>query len=223
MDIRYAISARGEFHDIPLIVEVTLDDLLINDAVLSRRLFINEGDIPRFRTSAQERISRGERVFLTRFAVTEYRTYLAKTRTGLLNLQVHYDAYIAQLTAFLDFNVIDLTFERNGTERVIPVVHDPLDIIAGLSPPSNWRPTPNRDNCPWWHAVLGWILLAVLAIATLVLIVKVLFALLTGKWERFFVMLAIVAALWITLLVMGLLNVGGLCGMWDVVLFWRQM
>ena len=218
-----SVRPVGEIADIQLIVEVTQSDLdRFSNTELGRHFFVNEHDVPDFRASAQARFDRGERVFLTRFATTLHDSFIAATRRAWGGLGFYEDAFVSELTAFLDFNIIDLTFERDGTERVIPVVHDPIDIIAGLSPPTGWRP-PGPDSCPWWHRIAGWILLAALGFITAVAIFKLVPKAIDSEWKKFFSGFTVLAVIWIAVIIMGLLNVGGLCGMWDVVLFWRQM
>ena len=44
-------------------------------------------------------------------------------------------AYIAQESVFLDFDIIQLTFNKEGVYTVIPVVSSPMDIVGGITPP----------------------------------------------------------------------------------------
>lgn len=43
------------------------------------------------------------------------------------------DTYLAQQTLFLDFDIIELTFTKDGVASVIPVVSSPIDVIGGFS------------------------------------------------------------------------------------------
>ena len=45
-------------------------------------------------------------------------------------------AYIAQQSVFVDFDIIQLTFNDKGTYTVIPVVSNPIDIVDPITPPS---------------------------------------------------------------------------------------
>ena len=45
------------------------------------------------------------------------------------------NSYFFQQTVNLDFDIIDVTFSRNGVETVIPVVMDPIDNIPDGTPP----------------------------------------------------------------------------------------
>ena len=46
-------------------------------------------------------------------------------------------AYVAQQSVFFDFDVIDLTFNKDGVYTVIPVVSDPIDIVNDLTSPTD--------------------------------------------------------------------------------------
>lgn len=48
-----------------------------------------------------------------------------------------YNGYVAKQTVFLDYKIISLTFRQNGTDTVVPVVSNPLDIINGFDPPND--------------------------------------------------------------------------------------
>ena len=67
---------------------------------------------------------------------------------------------MARETVFLNFDIIELTFKmEDGTETVLGVVADPIDIIAGIDPP---RVTDNR----WWiYAVAAIGVLAVIGVS----------------------------------------------------------
>ena len=55
-----------------------------------------------------------------------YGTYFTDTDTN---------AYLCQMWVQLDFDIIDLTFTKNGVETVIPVIMSPMDIVPDLNPP----------------------------------------------------------------------------------------
>ena len=63
----------------------------------------------------------------------------------------------------MDFDIIDLTFTKNGVDTIIPVVMSPMDIAADGDAPV----ITTKNDLKWWQ-----ILLAVLA---LILIIWLLF------------------------------------------------
>ena len=46
-------------------------------------------------------------------------------------------AYVARQSVFFDFDVIDLTFNKEGVYTVIPAVSDPIDIVNDLTSPTD--------------------------------------------------------------------------------------
>ena len=59
--------------------------------------------------------------------------------------------YVWQEPIYLDFDIISLTYEKAGVNTVIPVVSNPIDIIAGIEPPSNSL-IPEFEN--WWKTTM---------------------------------------------------------------------
>ena len=77
---------------------------------------------------------KGNRIILFRFANTDY--YAAPAfRSGYSGSINDTDTYVAQQTVFLDFDIIDLTFNKDGVYTVIPVVASPTDVIKDFDPP----------------------------------------------------------------------------------------
>ena len=63
-------------------------------------------------------------------------------------------AYIAQESVFFDFDIIQLTFNKEGTYTVIPVVASPIDIVNDITPPVYLD-----DGLDWWQILLAIIFL----------------------------------------------------------------
>ena len=66
-----------------------------------------------------------------------------------------------QETVNLDFDIIDVTFTKDGVSTVIPVVSDPIDNIPGITPPAN---TTDDDGPEWWRIVLAVLLLLIVLV-----------------------------------------------------------
>lgn len=83
-------------------------------------------------------ISEGKRPVLFRFAVTDYYTSEAYFDYDDNSRMSGVDGYVAQMSMFLKFDVISLTF-RNAEqeETVIAVVSNPINIINGVDPAPN--------------------------------------------------------------------------------------
>lgn len=122
-------------------------------------------------TDCRELAKQGKYVVLFRFAVTDYYSSSArfdntdawtdKDYDGSKNLS-DINGYVAQETVFLNFDILSLRFlNRDGiTESIVPVVADPINIIAGLIAPAD---IPIEDT-PWWQKLIALILLVLLVV-----------------------------------------------------------
>ena len=95
-----------------------------------------------------------------RFAVTDYfagnvSIEDSRSETGLL---INDKAYVAEETVFFDFDIIQLTFNKEGVYRVIPVVSNPVDIVGAITPPVEF------EGYQWWKILLAIIILILLVI-----------------------------------------------------------
>ena len=143
---------------------VTDEDFSGDDSDDAERLFINDQDYSDFKTFYNTNNEKND-VFLLRFAVTDYYAnmqYVQDFSKFFSDLERE-STYLAEETVFLNFDIIELTFKmEDGTETVLGVVADPIDIIAGIDPP---RVTDNR----WWIYAVGaiGILAGIMVIVTL--------------------------------------------------------
>ena len=107
-------------------------------------------------------ISEGKRPVLFRFAVTDYYTSEAYFDYDDNSRMSGVDGYVAQMSMFLKFDVISLTF-RNAEqeETVIAVVSNPINIINGVDPaPNQTLPIEEWD----WGGLFDSILYGVLGV-----------------------------------------------------------
>lgn len=144
----------GDYLNVAPIYELTDNDLLKDDNTFANDLLVNKDDINFLRTYyAQEKL-KGNHVILFRFANTDYYSnnalMIKKSGSGSAN------GYIAQMTCFFDFDIIDLTFNKEGVYTVIPAVSSPVDIINGFNPPPS--------GVDWWKLVLMVIALILFAV-----------------------------------------------------------
>lgn len=107
---------------------ITLTDNMITGSAddIAKSLLVNSDDVSDIKGYYAAETAKNNRVIFFRFANTDY--YCADGYTKK-------NVYIAQETVFLDFDVIDLTFNKDGVYYVIPAVASPIDIINGLTPP----------------------------------------------------------------------------------------
>ena len=149
--------------DIEPIKYVTDEDFAGTDAVNADNLFINDFDYGAFKTFYDIQSEKND-VFLLRFAVTDYYANLQEVSLSdkLVQISDRTSTYMARETVFLNFDIIELAFKmEDGTETVLGVVADPIDIISGITPPNM------VDGMSLWEKIIALICLVVLIIALL--------------------------------------------------------
>ena len=164
--------------------EVTEDDFVLNSGTsiinaeaTCEELLIAEADYDEFR-AFYEQNSADSVIYLVRFAVDDY----ASTEA----MQCHFsevghkfgsnepilvyeedgantNCYLAQQYVYLDFDVIDITCAKDGTETVLPVVSSPIDIIPDIdSPAYTTDDKPDMDWLKWLFAALALIIVLII-------------------------------------------------------------
>ena len=113
---------------------------------VSERLYIHSDDVEALREYYKDAVtSDGEDdeecvVVLFRFAASDYYSTpidVVELGAGFLGADkfTSGEAYRARESVFFDFDVIDLTFTKDGIYTVIPAVSDPIDIVNAVTPP----------------------------------------------------------------------------------------
>jgi hypothetical protein len=145
------------------------DDLDGSDAKVSERLLVNIKDVESIQETYTEAVENDEVVVLFRFATSDYYAQSAtiiEPGAGFLGADKKYEnqAYIASESVFFDFDIIQLTFHKEGIYTVIPVVADPIDAIGDITPPVDLP-----GELEWWQVVfaLAMIVLLILVLAPL--------------------------------------------------------
>ena len=153
----YGISwpdTSGDYKDVSPIYELKESDFSGSNSEISKRLLVNEDDVPTLKAYFEEAEENDERVILFRFAKTDY--YCAPAFTPHTESIDTTDTYVAQQTVFLDFDIIELTFNKDGVYYVIPVVSSPMDIVNSFTPPP--------QVFEWWKLIFAIIILAIIFI-----------------------------------------------------------
>lgn len=142
-------------------------DLSGSDEEISERLMVNYNDVRALKEYYDKATSSDEpaQVVLFRFAATDYYSAaidIMELRSVLPDKKISGQAYRASESVFFDFDVIQLTFRKDGTYAVIPAVSSPLDIVNDITPPvqmpSEWS---------WWQIILALAALMLLLIILL--------------------------------------------------------
>lgn len=155
-----------EFNNIKGIEQIDSGDFTLSEDSFSSKYFVNKedaSDIQEYCVSSQ---LEDRSVFILRYAVTSYESKTATEVQGTKSLGVWFseeldsNAYMLQETVFLDLDLIDVTFYKDGVSTVIPVVSSPIDGIADGTPPV-------KDPDNWFIYLLGIILGIVILILVL--------------------------------------------------------
>lgn len=86
------------------------------------------------------------------------------------------NAYFAQMSVQLDFDIIDVTFSNGEVETVIPVVSDPIDVVPDVTPPVYTAPEEEENEWLKWLKIIIATIFAVVIVVLLWPVVKPLFA-----------------------------------------------
>ena len=137
-----------------------------NSSSISKTLLISDSDskIKEFTDFYDTETEKGNKVVLFRFAQTDYEAIpvIAYNEHTGTNLSKAYgkNAFVVRESVFLNFDIIELTFAKEGKYTVIPVVSSPIDIYNDIT-------LPKVEN-PWgWLETLIAIILVVLLIIVL--------------------------------------------------------
>ena len=131
-------------------------------------MLVNYHDVSAIKECYNKAKAANEQMVLFRFATSDYYSSavdIVEYRGILKDKLIEGEAYRAQESVFFDFDIIQLTFHKDGVYTVIPVVSSPIDIVNAITPPvqlpSDWE---------WWQILL--------AVALLILLIVILFPIL---------------------------------------------
>ena len=124
------------------------EDLVGSDEAIADKLMIQSSAVPDLKRRFLLARNIGEQIILFRFAVTDYEIYspYRSDPSAAWSPYTFYDS-CARQSVFLDFDVIQLSFHRDGELKVIPVVADPIDLINPVTP----KPGIDTEANGFWH------------------------------------------------------------------------
>ena len=129
-------------------------DLSGTDKEISERLLVNIKDVKDIQNAYKDAVTvnpldkKDEECYLVlfRFATSDYYSAPADIyKSDFWGTVKKGQAYVFHESVFFDFDVIDLTFNKDGVYTVIPAVSDPIDIVNDGTPPINMG-----DKLPDW-------------------------------------------------------------------------
>lgn len=134
------LETGDDYYNVAPIYIVQANDILGSNAEVSQRLMIAESDVSAFKTYYAAETLSGKNIVLFRYAVTDYysKNWTAikeDAYIGFLDSIKENAIYVAQQTVFFDFDIIDLSFLKEGNYTVIPAVSSPIDVIKNITNP----------------------------------------------------------------------------------------
>ena len=137
-------------------------DLTGTNASICDNLFVNANDVDALKAYYAKAKLNDCSVVLFRFATSDYYSApvdIIELNAGFMWSDKHTknEVYRAWESVFLDFDIIQLSFQKDGDLTVIPVVSNPIDVVNGITPPVDLD-----DELEWWKILIGVILLILL-------------------------------------------------------------
>ena len=118
-----------------------------SDEEIAAKLYIDKGDVGDLKNTFQTAVANDSRLVILRFSTGKYYSYPASYSLESDNkedseMRVMYadKSYVAEEPVYLDFDVISVTFEKDGIYTVIAAVSDPVDIFGPVTPPLSKDP-----------------------------------------------------------------------------------
>lgn len=141
-------------------------DLSGTNAEIAERLLINANDVNALKTYHTAAKNDDCVTVLFRFATSDYYSAavdIMELGKGFLGSDKYTkgQAYRAYESVFLDFDIIQLTFNKDGVYKVIPAVSSPIDVVNAITPPVQMP-----DDTPWWVKLLSVLLVILLLVLT---------------------------------------------------------
>lgn len=151
------------YEHISPIVEVDVHDYDLGDSDFSEKYFVALGDVQKVKSSLIDAKESKQVLYLFRFAGTKYLAdqlyYRPKdnlyTPGGCTPV-----GYMCQEVAFLDFNIISLSYMKDGELTMFSVVSDPMDFLASTQ--NNFNPFDYSEILNILAIILGLIILLLL-------------------------------------------------------------
>lgn len=156
-------GAQTQVEPIRLVTDKDFTGTGVADA---QKLYVHTDDFDEFEKFYKANEAT-KNVFLLRFAVTDYYSNMQTVLTDATwynpstwqsGTKDTKSTYMARETVFLDFDIIELTFKRDTTETIIPVVASPIDVVGGITAPIE------KDGISWGKLILALLALIVIVV-----------------------------------------------------------
>ncbi len=114
------------------IVAVEADDL----SDLEGKLMVDEHFKDELSEAFNSAFSRNRTLHLLRFASSDYFSLETKCTSGPGSPNSDFEGFVAQEKLYMDFDIISLTFCKDGKDTIIPVAATPINGVADVETPS---------------------------------------------------------------------------------------
>lgn len=155
-------SAYNEFEVEPI---QTVDDNNIRN--IEGELYLDNRYADDVKAMYTEAKKRGDTMYVFHFAASDYNSYQVFCSSLIgdkKEIQVTGDdegGFVCRENVFMDFDMLQMTFERNGIQTVLPVQMSPINVIGELQLPDDYNPP---DGVPKWVIILIAILILVVVV-----------------------------------------------------------
>lgn len=105
-------------------------------------LYVHSNDVTEFKDKLKIATNKNRTMHMFRFAMDDYYSSYVYSLKGF---PTFINSYMSQTTAYLDFDLIQLTFNKEGKMKVVPVAMAPVDIVSGITSPSEDVPLSIKD------------------------------------------------------------------------------
>jgi len=117
----------------------SIEPIIKVDSIVDKKasdFYINDNDFTSFSSDFNNAKINNKSTYLFRFSSGSYfRNSVSTYKYGDLNYEGT-DGYVAQENVFLNFDIITLTFSKNGTSYIVPIVSNPIDIVGDIIHPN---------------------------------------------------------------------------------------
>lgn len=165
---RWTVDTGGGAEYAPIEV-LESSDITKPQETFCNEFLMDESCYADFEVFAADAVSHDRKPVLFRFAATDYYGEAARFDSTETFGVSEEDGYVSQETVFLNFNIIQLGFQRDNKLTVIPVVASPIDIFTPLDPPLPDDPIPGVSNDGCFG--LSWETLIMIAAGIVLLII----------------------------------------------------
>ena len=134
--------------------------------LIADSLCIARNDVDEFKYYYDEQTAAGKTVYLFRYQVSDYLCEEVRIKDKV-GQSFGTNGYFFQMNVNLAFDIIDVTFTKNGLDTVVAVVMDPINIFHDATPPVD---TNNDSDKAWWEDMIKVLFFFVFVLIVVVLL-----------------------------------------------------